>query len=317
MGDIQCPYDSSLCTLDTCNIACGQVTFLPSLGGNAFYAAAFGLLLIAQAFLGIRHRTWGFMVGMICGLVLEVVGYVGRIMLHHNPFDFNNFLVYLIPLTIGPAFLTGAIYLCLARIVVVNGTKISRLSPRAISLIFMISDFFSLVLQGAGGGIAATANTGSGSNAGRYIMIAGLAWQVLSLAVYFALWAEFVFRVKRSNENLKDARFTALRESKKFKLFNYALAIATILIFIRCVYRIVELQGGFTGTVASNQVAFMILEGPMIILAVLVLTILHPGRVFDGSWQDAGWSLRKSKSKPEGELEGHEHVTTKGVTESF
>jgi RTA1 like protein len=128
---------------------------------------------------------------------------------------------YLIPLTIGPAFLTGSIYLCLARIVVATGTGISRLSPRQISLIFMLSDFFSLVLQGTGGGIASTANTTSGSNAGRYIMIAGLAWQVLSLAVYFALWAEFLFRARRTSEALKDPRFTRLRNSKKFKMFNY------------------------------------------------------------------------------------------------
>lgn len=317
MGDIQCPYDTSFCTIETCNIACGQVTFLPSLAGNALYAAIFGLLLIAQAVLGIRFRTWGFMVGMVCGLLLEIIGYAGRIMLHNNPFDFNNFLIYLIPLTIGPAFLTGSIYLCLARIVVVNGTKISRLSPRAISLIFMISDFFSLVLQGTGGGIAATANTHNGSNAGRYIMIAGLAWQVLSLAVYFTLWAEFVFRVRKASESFKNGRFMQLRESKKLKLFSYALALATLLIFVRSVYRVVELQGGFAGTVASNQVAFMILEGPMIILAVLALTILHPGHVFDGHWQDASWSLRKSKSKSETELEGRDEVVPKGVPESF
>lgn len=33
------------------------------------------------------------MIAMLPGLILEVLGYVGRIMLHDNPFDFNNFLL--------------------------------------------------------------------------------------------------------------------------------------------------------------------------------------------------------------------------------
>jgi hypothetical protein len=67
--------------------------YVPTLAGNAIYAVAFGLLLVAQLGLGTKYKTWGFMVGMICGLTLEVVGYAGRIMLHGNPFDFNNFIM--------------------------------------------------------------------------------------------------------------------------------------------------------------------------------------------------------------------------------
>jgi hypothetical protein len=63
------------------------------LAGNAAFAAIMGVLLIAQTAFGVHFRTWGFLVGMVCGLVLEIVGYAGRIMLHHDPFDFNNFLM--------------------------------------------------------------------------------------------------------------------------------------------------------------------------------------------------------------------------------
>lgn len=81
------------CTVGTCPLSCAQVEYLPTVAGNVIYAAAFGTLLLAQLGLGIRYKTWGFMIGMICGLILEVVGYVGRIMLHSNPFDFNNFIM--------------------------------------------------------------------------------------------------------------------------------------------------------------------------------------------------------------------------------
>lgn len=89
-----CPLQNiSNCTVGECPLSCAQVEYLPTLAGNAVYAVAFGLLLLAQFGLGIKYKTWGFMVGMICGLILEVVGYAGRIMLHDNPFDFNNFIM--------------------------------------------------------------------------------------------------------------------------------------------------------------------------------------------------------------------------------
>lgn len=81
------------CTVETCPLSCAQVEYLPTVAGNATYAAAFGLLLIVQLGLGIKYKIWGFLVGMTCGIVIEIVGYVGRIMLHNNPFDFNNFIM--------------------------------------------------------------------------------------------------------------------------------------------------------------------------------------------------------------------------------
>lgn len=89
-----CALSSTVkCTLGTCPLSCAQVDYVPTLAGNSIYATAFGILLVAQVGLGIRYKTWGFMVGMVCGLLLEVVGYAGRIMLHDNPFDFNNFIM--------------------------------------------------------------------------------------------------------------------------------------------------------------------------------------------------------------------------------
>lgn len=72
-----------------------------------------------------------------------------------------------------------------------------------------------------------------------------------------------------------------------------ALAVSTIAIFIRSLYRVIELSGGFGGALANNQATFMVLEGPMVIIAVLAMTLLHPAMCFNGHWAAAGWTLRK------------------------
>jgi hypothetical protein len=208
-------------------------------------------------------------------------------------------------LTIGPAFLSGALYLCLSRIIIVYGEQISRFSPRAYAITFMTSDFISLVLQGTGGGIAATANDQNGSDTGRWIMVAGLVFQVVSLFIFMALGLEFMLRLRKTRENAKNPQFVKLRPMKKFTWFQYALAAAVLLIFVRSVYRVAELQQGFNGPIATNEATFMVLEGPMIFLAVLAVTILHPGIAFCGQWSRAAWSLKHSRKARSGAVGGH------------
>lgn len=66
---------------------------------------------------------------------------------------------------------------------------------KKITLIFISSDFIALILQSTGGGIADNANVHSVPNEGTHIMVAGLAFQVLSLVCFVVLSGEFLFRV--------------------------------------------------------------------------------------------------------------------------
>lgn len=56
-------------------------------------------------------------------------------------------------------------------------------------------------------------------------MVAGLAWQVVSMTLFIALWADFALRARRaraqgySKTGQNDA-FALLRDSKKFKLLQ-------------------------------------------------------------------------------------------------
>lgn len=85
--------NNDLCTLETCCLAQSSFLYIPTLGGNVFFAVYFAALCIPHLWLGFRHRTQGFAIGMIAGLVLELVGYIGRVQLHSNPFNGNAFLM--------------------------------------------------------------------------------------------------------------------------------------------------------------------------------------------------------------------------------
>lgn len=75
---------------------------------------------------------------------------------------------------------------------------------------------------------------------------------------------------------------------------DLALLVSTIAILIRSSFRVAELSGGFHGALANNETTFMVLDGVMIIAAIAVLTVLHPGVSFQGAWSAANFTLRKS-----------------------
>ncbi|CAI7661537.1 uncharacterized protein N7487_010811 [Penicillium crustosum] len=288
---------SDYCTLAICPLSEAHVEYVPSLAGNAFYLAVFAVLLVAQVVLGIRYRTWGYLGGLFGGLVLEIIGYAGRLQMHYNPFLFNPYLEYLICLTIAPAFISASIYICLGRIVIIYGEDISRLSPRTYTIVFIICDLVSLLLQASGGAVTSIADADQAdlSQAGINTMIAGLSSQVVSLAIFMALCLDFAWKVHKNQHKLNpEMDMIVLRNSIKWKAFLAGLALATVTIFVRSVFRVAELQGGFHSSLANNEVVFMILEGAMLTIALLCLTILHPGICFNGQWDNTKWSFHKS-----------------------
>jgi hypothetical protein len=57
------------------------------LAANSLFIALFSISLMLYIFQAIYSRKFiGFSVAMLCGSILEVLGYVGRLMAYHNVF---------------------------------------------------------------------------------------------------------------------------------------------------------------------------------------------------------------------------------------
>lgn len=71
----------------------GYINYIPSLAGNAFFLTAITIGLFAQTYLGVRYRAWTFTGPMIVGILLEIVGYGGRIGMHGDIFINSWFIM--------------------------------------------------------------------------------------------------------------------------------------------------------------------------------------------------------------------------------
>lgn len=80
----QCPIEGTL------------YGYAPSIPANAFFASFFGLALVCQLYLGVRHKTWTYLIAVGLGCLAECVGYVGRVVMGRNAFDDGAFKVQIV-----------------------------------------------------------------------------------------------------------------------------------------------------------------------------------------------------------------------------
>ncbi|TVY23782.1 Sphingoid long-chain base transporter [Lachnellula hyalina] len=284
------------CTLDTCPISSSYYFYRVSLAANATFLALFAISFIGFAVtFALTRRALAFTVAMLIGVILEVIGYVGRIESNKNQWQENGFLMQIVCLTIAPAFLAGGIYLCLRRIVYAFGPENSRISPEAYTRIFIPCDLVSLLLQAAGGGLAsAESHSNKSPDTGDNIMVAGLAFQVLTLLIFMVLCVDFAIRTRRRYKSMGESAFdqnplyVSLRGSWRFKGFIAALTLATICIFWRSVYRVAELGEGWTGNLIRRQWLFVGFEGVMVIVACFALNLFNPAFSFKEAMNGLG-----------------------------
>lgn len=226
-----------------CPVAATTYGYYPSFGGNVFFTVFFGVLGLFQIGLGFYFRTWTFMVALCIGTIMEMAGYIGRVLMSDNPWNQGAFKLQIVCLVLAPTFVAAGVYLTLKHIVLYLGPEHSRLKPRLFTWIFISCDIGSLILQAAGGGVAAAAgNTNQFLlKVGDDIIITGIAFQVATMAVCGMLGLDFFIKVARhgnglaGEKNLDDA--TPAISPMKMKMIVGAEILAYFAVIIRCIYR--------------------------------------------------------------------------------
>jgi hypothetical protein len=163
-------------------------------------------------------------------------------------------------LIISPAFNAAAIYLTLKHVAIAFGPEASRLRPKYYTWIFITFDLLALILQGTGGGMAATSNNNDHQlTTGDNLMLTGIAWQDATLLAFGLMFGDYVWRRRASGVPLSKVA-VATASDKKFQIFMVAISIAYLAILIRCVYRIAEMANGWRNPIMQSQGLFIGLD---------------------------------------------------------
>ncbi|KZT30560.1 RTA1 like protein [Neolentinus lepideus HHB14362 ss-1] len=251
-----------------------------------------GIIHVAEACI---FRMWWLLptAGFAC--VAEVIGWAGRLWSTKNPELMKPFLMQITTTILAPTPLVAANFVILGRIIERLGSQYSRLGPGLYTLVFCSCDVIALIVQAIGGGAASeAANQHRNANKGGNIMLGGIAFQLGAICIYVVCALEFFIRyhldrpVRKARTRAQQGSSTTLGEhggpppirgtvDRRLSMMIFGLGLSTLLIFIRSIYRTIELSNGWSGRIISTQVYFNVLDGGMITLASFTLNFLHPG----------------------------------------
>ncbi|KAH7319835.1 putative RTA1 domain protein [Stachybotrys elegans] len=278
------PFDECHEVSAFCPVEATVLGYYPNLGSGIFFTIGFGSLFIAAAILSVWKRTWSFG-GFICaGLVLEMSGYIGRILLNDNPWNSDAFQLQICAIIIGPTLLCVSLYLTLKHVALHLSAELSRIRPKWYPFIFLPADLCCLCVQAIGGGLAAAAGRDNISllNGGNNAIIAGIVLQVVVLLFFGITSADYLFRVKKHFQTSSSADPTALAlwNSPTFRRFLWAVGGAYFAILTRCIYRIAEMALGWGNHIMQDEPSFLVLDSTLMFVATFLLTAFHPGLFF-------------------------------------
>ncbi|KAM5350324.1 hypothetical protein ACJ41O_006829 [Fusarium nematophilum] len=224
-----------------------------NLGACVFFVVAHGIALIPQLWFGIRARTWSFTLWLAIGTIFEIMGYVGRVIMSSNPWVYNAFVIQLVMLILGPTLVAASISVTFKHLVLWYGREYSFMKPVLYPWVFVGTDFFSIVIQAAGGGVSSVATGGEEPNqdlldVGSGLLVAGVVFQMANMVFCGGLMLLYIWRRRRAIKNGAARLHSSGGElaqpgpgekvtrasDKKTKTFVYAITAAYVAIIIRC-----------------------------------------------------------------------------------
>ncbi|KAF7300387.1 Peptidase A1 domain-containing protein [Mycena chlorophos] len=283
--------------------------YVPSEPVAIVLIALFGLSTLLHTAQAFYFRSW-FMLptAVLCG-VIELLGWAARLWSSLSGTADTAFKIQITATIIAPTPLLAANFTIFSRIIRELGPQYSLLPPRWYARIFVSCDIIALVVQGFGGASAASATTLDAANQGADIMLGGISFQFAVMIAFSLLIIDYLIRHRldkpwRRPSTTSPLSFSRRARTPPITTMLISLALCTALLFIRAVYRLVELSGGWDGPIIRTQVYFNVFDGGMITAALWVWNAVHPGWFLPAGERDDG----------EGKGKGYEHGRAASMT---
>ncbi|KAK3493884.1 RTA1 like protein-domain-containing protein [Neurospora crassa] len=248
--------------------------YRPTLGAGIAFDVLFGICVIGHLIQLIRFRQWTSGLMMV-GAITEAIGWAGRTWSAKCPYNNDAFLMQITTLIIAPTFFAAALYVLLGMLIRILGRQTSVLSAKWYAIIFCSCDVISLVIQAIGGGMASSESNKEGGDTkpGTHTMVAGIVFQLFTMTVFAVLVLDFLRRVYALAKGRRDGRGGLTRN---MKLTVLALFVSFVMIYIRSVYRTVELAQGWSGYLITHEGYFIGLDATLMVISAGIFLVLDP-----------------------------------------
>ncbi|KAL3469570.1 RTA1-domain-containing protein [Aspergillus californicus] len=245
----------------------------PSVGAAVVFTLLFILATGIHTYQLALTRTW-FFISFVVGGYFETIGYIARAVSGNEAPDFslNPYIIQTLLLLLAPALYAASIYMELGRIVLMTDGEAHCWVRRTwLTKIFLLGDIISFAMQGAGGGLMASSP--ESLTTGENIIIAGLVIQLL----FFSLFVYTSIKFHLGSRNSPSRK--ALHSQAPWERHIYALYAGSLLIFVRCLFRLVEYAQGNGGYLVSHEVFLYVFDGLLMLATMGVFAWVHPSEI--------------------------------------
>ncbi|KAL2173322.1 RTA1 like protein-domain-containing protein [Thermothelomyces heterothallicus CBS 202.75] len=237
----------------------------------------FSILTLLHIWRIYRHRSFYFTAFTVGGC-FQVIGYCGRVWSHFDNMAIGGFVMQAILILIAPALYAASIYMILGRLIrTLHAEPTSIIPVKWMTKIFVVGDVLSFLMQAGGGGIQA-AGTLELFDIGEKIIIVGLFIQIFMFG--FFLVTTVVFHTRFSQSSGSDRQHSLIR----WKRHLTVLYVASAIIMVRSIFRVVEYLQGNRGYLISHEIFLyvfdaLLMASVMAIFFVFYVDDLEPSKV--------------------------------------
>ncbi|KAK0641058.1 RTA1 like protein-domain-containing protein [Cercophora newfieldiana] len=248
--------------------------YTPSFPLAVLAAVLYGLVFAWIFYLTvIRYRAWYFLC-VVIGAAIEVAGYALRCYSIKNPREIGPFASTLSLIVLAPVLVAAGNYLLIGRLIRAvlsssTGHRVFGVHGRKITRIFVIFDIISFLVQASGSSVASSVEwVGTTADVGVNILIGGLALQAVAFSFFLAIFGRFHYLAKKG--------YLAQDAPAGWEGVVIAVYVSSLLILIRCIYRVAEFAEGVDGYSFRHEWLFWVFESLPMLIAIGIFCFFHP-----------------------------------------
>lgn len=237
-------------------------------------SAAYALLTLTHLGLTIRSRQWWLIV-LAVGAGFETAGNALRVYGHYETQPQDPYIAMQVLVVVTPVFFAAIHFAVLGKVIQLFGREFTVVAPKVIIPFFVCLDVVSLVIQGAGSGIAATQEIdGKDPQGGSNVVVGGLSIQLLGYVLFDILAIIFATRAWRSGPPYPPTKLW----TDKTRTGLLAAFASALLVLLRSSFRTAEMAEGWDGYIAATEWYYYVFDATPVTIAVLLLAIWHPAQ---------------------------------------
>ncbi|KAK9851440.1 hypothetical protein MYU51_009747 [Penicillium brevicompactum] len=271
--------------------------YTPSLPAAVIFIVLFVLTTACHVYQIIKCRAWYF-TAFVLGGVFQIIGYIARAKAHSNTKSVPIYSIQTILILLAPPLYAASIYMVLGRLVVHLRAESFCIVPlKWMTGIFVTGDVIAFIMQAAGGGIMAS-GTISAMQTGEHITIGGLCVQLVFFTFFLVTSIIFHQRIRSraAPQSTEVKQIFFLRINHNWESVLWGLYIASILILVRSVFRLIEYAQGNDGYLISHEAFMYVFDATLMFFAMVAMNVFHPSIVLLSAHKDTRHSLEALRS---------------------